>query len=54
MFASRFFVSILAVSGLVAYARPVPVVEERAGLTDILGIIGNLQSTVGGILPQIG
>ncbi|KAF8879207.1 hypothetical protein CPB84DRAFT_1793538 [Gymnopilus junonius] len=51
MFASRFFVSFLAVSGLAAYANPVA--EKRAGVTDVLGIVGDLQGIVGGILPEI-
>lgn len=55
MFFSRAVFSILAFGGLSAIASPAPVVvQKRQDVSEALDIIGTLDSTVSGILPQLG
>jgi len=53
MYAIRLVASFFAFGAISALATPTPVVEKREDVSDVLAIVGTLQSSTGSILPQI-
>lgn len=55
MIFSRVVATLFAFGTISVLASPAPVVvEKRQDVSNVLGVIGTLQSTTGSILPQIG
>jgi hypothetical protein len=54
MIFTRVFATLFAFGAVSALASPAPAVEKRQDVSEVLAVISTLQSTTGGILPQIG
>jgi len=54
MIFSRVVATFFAIGSVGVLALPSAPVEARADITDVLAVLDTLQSSTGGILPQIG
>jgi len=54
MIFSRVVAAFFAIGSVGVLALPSAPVEARADITDVLAVLDTLQSSTGGILPQIG